>query len=233
MIRTMNTDHIPELNISNFQLFSELSEEELNRLDYDKTCVSFKRGSVIYKEKSRLKGFYCISSGIVKIYKSGINGKEQIIRFAKKGDIIGYRSLVSQEVACSSVKVIDDAVLCHVPYETLLFLIKSNWKFSKYMLQIMCKELRDSNDYITNLAQKSLRERLAEILLLLKADFELDNQKTLQISLKRIELADSVGAAPESVIRILSEMRQDKMIEIKGKKIKILDVAGLHQVANS
>lgn len=220
-------------NLLDFQLFNELSTEELNRLDYDKTCASYGKGSVVYKERSRLNGFYCILSGIVKIYKIGINGKEQIIRFAKKGDIIGYRSLISQEMACSSTKVIDKAILCHVPYATLLFLIHSNWKFSKSMLQIMCMELKASNDYIINLTQKSLRERLAEILLMLKADFELDNQNILQISLKRIELADMVGVAPESVIRALSELRQDKMIEMKGKRIQFLDIPALQSVANS
>lgn len=215
-----------------FHLFSILNEEEIDRLNYDSTCDRYKRGRLIYNEGSRLNGFFLISSGIVKVFKIGINGKEQIIRFAKKGDIISYRSLLSQEVACSAARVIDDAVLCHIPYETLLFLIQRNWNFSKHMLQIMCGELRDSNDYITNLAQKSLRERLAEILLLLKAEFELDNQNKLQISLKRIELADYVGAAPESVIRVLSELKQDKMIEMQGKKIKFLDIPGLQRMAN-
>ena len=108
-----------EQNVLEFQLFSELSEEELNRLNYDKICKFHKKGTVIYKEGNRLNGFFCILSGIVKVYKIGINGKEQIIRFAKKGDIIGYRSLLSQEVACSAAKVFDDAGLCNIPYKTL------------------------------------------------------------------------------------------------------------------
>lgn len=228
----MKTYSKQEFDVHDFRLFSELSEEELTRLDYDLTCASYPKGCVIYKEGSRLSGFYCILSGIVKIYKIGTNGREQIIRVAKKGDIIGYRSLLSQEVACSATKVVDEAVLYHVPYATLLFLIQRNWKFSKRMLQLICVELKASNDYIINLAQKSLRERLAEMLLLLKADFELDNQNTLQIFLKRIELADIVGAAPESVIRALSELRHDKLIEIKGKRITFLNIPALQRVAN-
>lgn len=232
MERSNKIDNMQGLNIFNFQLFRELSEEELDRLNYATTCATYKKGTVVYKEGTRLNGFYCILSGIVKIYKIGINGKEQIIKFAKKGDIIGYRSLLSQEASCSAAKVIEEAVFGHVPYATILSLIESNWKFSMHMLQMMCGELRASNEYITNLAQKSLRGRLAETLLLLKTDFELDNQNTLQISLKRIELADSVGAAPESVIRVLSELRHDKLIEMKGKKIKFLDIPALQRVAN-
>jgi CRP/FNR family transcriptional regulator, polysaccharide utilization system transcription regulator len=221
-----------ETDLNGFNLFKKLDEEEFNRLNYEKTCSLYKKGTVIYREGSRLTGFFCVTRGIVKILKTGIDGKEQIIRFAKKGEIIAYRSLLSQELACTTAKVIEEAVLCHIPYQTLLFLIKNNWQFSHHMLQIVCRELREANDYITDIAQKTVRERLAEVLLLLKENFDLDNQNTLQISLTREELANMVGTATESVIRLLSEFRQDKLIELQGRKIKFLDINGLRKVAN-
>jgi CRP-like cAMP-binding protein len=140
--------------------------------------------------------------------------------------------LLSQELACTTAKVIEEAVLCHIPYQTLLFLIQNNWEFSHHMLQIVCKELREANDYITDIAQKTVRERLAEILILLKESFDLDPTNTLQISLTREELANMVGTATESVIRLLSEFKQDKMIELQGRKIKLLDVNALTKIAN-
>ncbi len=221
-----------ETDLSGFNLFKKLNEEEFNQLNYEKTCSLYKKGTVIYREGSRLTGFYCVTRGIVKILKTGIDGKEQIIRFAKKGEIIAYRSLLSQELACTTAKVIDEAVLCHIPYQTLQFLIKNNWQFSHHMLQIVCRELREANDYITDIAQKTVRERLAEVLLLLMENFELDNQNTLQISLTREELANMVGTATESVIRLLSEFRQDNLIELHGRRIKFLDTPGLKRVAN-
>ena len=221
-----------ETDLSGFQLFKKLEEDEITRLNYDKTCSIYKKGTVLYREGSRLTGFYCVTKGIVKIYKTGIDGKEQIIRFAKKGEIIAYRSLVSQELACTTAKVIEEATLCHIPYQTLLFLIQNNWQFSHHMLQIVCRELREANDYITDIAQKTVRERLAEVLLLLKDSFDLDNQNTLQISLTREELANIVGTATESVIRLLSEFKQDNLIELQGRKIKLINLSGLHRVAN-
>jgi CRP-like cAMP-binding protein len=221
-----------ECDLSGFQLFKKLKEQEYIHLNYDKTCSLYKKGSIIYREGSRLTGFYCVTRGILKIYKTGIDGKEQIIRFAKKGEIIAYRSLLSQELACTTAKVIEEAVLCHIPYQTLLFLIQNNWEFSHHMLQIVCKELREANDYITDIAQKTVRERLAEILILLKESFDLDPTNTLQISLTREELANMVGTATESVIRLLSEFKQDKMIELQGRKIKLLDVNALTKIAN-
>ena len=221
-----------ECDLSGFQLFKKLTDQEIAQLNYDKTCSLYKKGSIIYREGSRLTGFYCVTKGILKIFKTGIDGKEQIIRFAKKGEIVAYRSLLSQELACTTSKVIEEAVLCHIPYQTLLYLIQNNWQFSHHMLQIMCKELREANDYITDIAQKTVRERLAEVLLLLKESFDLDNANTLQISLTREELANIVGTATESVIRLLSEFKHDKLIELQGRKIKLLDIKALTRVAN-
>lgn len=232
MRSSINRPTEEDADLSGFQLFKKLTPQELTQLNFDKTCSLYPKGSIIYREGTRLTGFYCVTRGILKIFKTGVDGKEQIIRFAKKGDIIAYRSLLSKELACTTSKVIEEAVLCHVPYQTLLYLIQNNWQFSHHMLQIVCKELREANDYITDIAQKSVRERLAEVLLLLKENFELDNANTLQISLTREELANMVGTATESVIRLLTEFRLEKLIDVQGRKIKFINLPGLIKEAN-
>jgi CRP-like cAMP-binding protein len=228
-----NTEPVyDDSNLSNFRFFTPLTNDEMDRLDYEKTCSFYKKGDIVYREGKRLTGFYCITRGVLKIYKTGVDGKEQIIRFVKKGDIIAYRSLLTKESACTTAKVIEDAVLCHVPYQTLLYMVENNPKFSMEMLRTVCAELREANDYIADIAQKTVRERLAEVLLLLKDNFELDETKTLQISLTREELANMVGTATESVIRLLSEFKQDNLIELKGRKIKILNIPELTRIAS-
>jgi CRP-like cAMP-binding protein len=232
MSNITKTPNSGETDLSIFRLFNILNEEELNRLNFDKTCSIYNKGTIIYHEGSRLTGFYCVTGGIIKIYKTGIDGKEQIVRFAQKGDIIAYRSLLSQESACTTARVIDEGVLCHIPYSTLLFLIEKNWKFSLQLLQIVCRELREANEYITDIAQKTVKERLAEVLIILKENFDSDNQNYLKITLTREEIANIVGTATESVIRLLSEFKQEKLIDIKGRKIKLLDMKGLRRIAN-
>lgn len=232
MRNSLYTPTPEETDLSGFNFFKHLNDTEIGKLNYDKTCQLYKKGSVIYREGSRLTGFYCVTKGILKIYKTGIDGKEQIIRFVKGGDIVAFRSLLSQELACTTAKVIDDAVLCHIPYPTLLFMLQNNWKFSHWMIQILCRELREANDYITDIAQKTVRERLAEVLLLLKDNFDVDENNVLQIALTREELANMVGTATESVIRLLSEFKQDKLIELKGRKIRFLDIPTLRRIAS-
>ena len=213
-------------------LFRHLSQEELQDIIFNKITETYKRGSIIYQEGNRMKGFYCVQSGIIKIYQTGFDGKEQIIRFAKPGDIIGYRSVVSNEPACTSTEVIEHAVLCHIPTEILLNLVRNNGNFAVELMKLTCKELGEANSYITDIAQKTVKERLAEILIHLDEEFGEDEQGILGISLTREELSNIVGTATESIIRLLSEFKSQDYIGIKGRKIKILDKPGLKYIAN-
>jgi CRP-like cAMP-binding protein len=212
--------------------FRYLSREETDLMNFEKEFRQYKRGDVLYNEGSRISGFYCINSGIIKVFKTGLDGKEQIIRFAKPGDIIAYRSVLSNEVACTSAKVIEDCKVCFIPSEILISLVKSNSNFAFEILKLACHELGEANSFITDIAQKTVRERLAEILLLLIHDFGLDDQNYLQITLTREELANIVGTATESVIRLLSEFKADKIVELNGRKIRILNKKHLEKISN-
>jgi len=200
-------------------------------LSFHKITESFKRGSIIYQEGNRMKGFYCVQRGIVKVYKTGLDGKEQILRFAKPGDIIGYRSVMSEEPACTTTEVLEEAILCQIPTHLLISLVKTNGSFALEMMKLTCKELGEANAYITDIAQLTVRERLAEILMHLHADFGVTHEGILNISLTREELSNIVGTATESIIRLLSEFNSKGLIELKGRKIKILDMPGLKHIA--
>ena len=213
-------------------IFKSLTIEERNELEYEKGCRIKKRGTIIYHEGSRINGFYCVYKGVIKLYKTGINGKEQIIRFSQKGDIFGYRSILSGELACTTAKVIDDVTLCYVPSSLLFKLVKSNSAFSMELMRLACKELGEANKFIIDIAQKTVRERLAEVLLLLKETFDTEPDGTLKISLTREETANIVGTATESVIRLLSEFKNDKLIELNGRKIRLLNINSLLRIAN-
>src|SRR4030066_1748398 len=213
-------------------IFKHLTAEEVDIINFEKDFRQYKRGDILYQEGNRISGFYCIHSGIIKVYKTGFDGKEQIIRFAKAGKIIAYRSVLSNEVACTSAKVIKDSQVCFIPAEVLISFVKSNSTYAHELLKLACHELGEANSFITDIAQKTVRERLAEILLLLVSDFGLDEQNYLKISLTREELANIVGTATESVIRLLSEFKTDKLVELNGRKIKILNKKGLEKISN-
>jgi CRP-like cAMP-binding protein len=227
--------HVPlcdKCSLESGSIFKYLSKEEIDTLNFEKDFRQYKRGSILYQEGNRISGFYCINSGIIKVFKTGFDGKEQIIRFAKKGDIIAYRSVLSNEPACTSAKVIEDCQVCFIPSEILISFIKTNSAYALELIKLACHELGEANSFITDIAQKTVRERLAEVLLFLVVDFGLDDQQFLNISLTREELANIVGTATESVIRLLSEFKSDKLVELSGRKIKILDSGGLEKISN-
>lgn len=227
------TELVPEeFDLKKFQFFETLSDTELETLEYESTRKSYKKGTVIYREGSRHSNFYCILKGIVKVYKIGTNGKPQIIRFAQQGDIIAYRSLISKESACTSAKVMQDTIVCQIPYESLTPLIATNVQFSQNIMLLLCKELRESNNLLTDIAQKSVRGRTADTLLTLKKEFGVDETNTLKITITREDLANRAGTVTESLIRVMSEFRNERLLDLPGRKIVFLNTSKLQSVAN-
>ncbi len=88
-------------------LFKTLTKDEIDIVNYEKDFRQYKRGDVLYQEGNRINGFFCVNKGIIKVFKTGFDGKEQIIRFAKRGDIIAYRSVITNELACTTAEVIE------------------------------------------------------------------------------------------------------------------------------
>ncbi|RLD52187.1 MAG: Crp/Fnr family transcriptional regulator [Bacteroidetes bacterium] len=214
-------------------LFRKITKDEIDILSYIKNCNTYDKGDIIYSEGSRISGVYCLNSGIVKHYKTGNDGKEQIIRFSKAGELFGYRSILSNEAACTTAKVVEESSVCIIPAAHFITLINTNSNFAMSIIKLSCRELGDSNQYILDIAQKNVKERLAEILLLLNENFGINKDGDLNIFLTREELAGLVGTATESVIRLLSEFKKTGLIELNKRKIKLLDLNKLKHISQS
>lgn len=220
-----------ECKIGLTNVFSHLTIDELDKISIQKHCKIFKPGEIIYRQASHLSGFFCIEKGIVKIFKTGPKGRPQVIRFAKKGDIIGYRSILSKEAACTTAESLTETLACQISSNVLFDLIYHNSSFSVEVMKLACDELGEANNYIMDLAQKTVKERLAEVLIKLYEDFGMDDNHFLQIPLTREDLAGMVGTATESLIRQLADLKNEDLIGVKGRKIKILNIAELKRIA--
>ena len=214
-------------------VFCDLSEEDLNTLNLSKGCNTFKKGQVIFNEGSFAHGIFCMNSGKVKIAQAGDEGKEQIVRFAKDGDILGYQTLLSGDKYSCSATAIDDASICFIPKNTFFNLIAKNANLSMEIMKLLAHDLEKAEHKITDLAQKPVRERMAEALLFLKETYGYENDNaTINVSLSREEIANMVGTARETATRLLSEFKDDNIVELVGKKIKILNNQKLVTTAN-
>lgn len=212
------------LGVYNEDAFREiLSEEDFNKYLDSRRKISFHKGDILFDENENPNGVYFIQKGTVKLSKLGVYGKEQILRFIKESDLVGYRSLLIGENFQARAEAMSDVEATFVPKDIFLHLLEVDSKLSFAMLQKFAYELGESSNTITFLAQKTVRERLAEILLLLEQKLGTDPEGYIKISLTREEIANLIGTATESAIRLISEFKQDQLIETEGRNIKILN----------
>lgn len=216
-----NVDNICTL-FENPEILKHFSKEELAELSHEKKILSFKKGDLLIEEGATPKGIYYIDKGTAKMFKLGFNGKEQILRFIKTGDILGYRSILSKQPYGASATAMEDTEACFIPEKFFIKVLEHHPKLAFDILRRISEELGESAQTITFLAQKTVRERLAEVLLLLEKKLGTDKEGFIKISLTREEMANLIGTATESAIRLISEFKTDNLIEVEGRKIKIL-----------
>lgn len=216
-----------------YSVFCTLTEDYLTELNINKVCNVYKKGQIIFTEGNRPLGLFCINAGKVKISKLGNDGREQIVRFAKDGDIIGYRAILSNENYTASATTLDETAICFIPRDIFLTFLQHDAAYAMRIMKLLSGDLKNAETKMTELAQKPVKERVAEVLLMLKEfyGYEKDNA-TINVMLTREDLANIVGTATETLIRLLSEFKYDRIIDLDGKKIKIINPNKLIKTAN-
>lgn len=207
-----------------------LSKEELITISNKKSIQKIERGEVLFNEGIHLDGLYCLKNGMVKISKLGENGKDHIIKLMSKGEIVGHRSLINEESTNLNAVAMEETEMCFIPKNEVMNLIKTNSSFSLEMMKSICTDLKISDDQLIDMAQKSVKQRLAETLLYFENKFGTDKEGYLKVNISREELSSLIGTATESCIRLLSELKKNNLIEISSKKIKILNQTALLKV---
>lgn len=216
--------------IKQFNSLKSLTKDELLRISGCKTSRVIKKGEVIFEEGDMLNGVYCIKDGVCKLSKLSANGKDQIVKMVVKGQLLGQRSLISDETANLQAIALNDMEVCFIPKSEIIADLQKNPKFSFDVLQEMAHDLKESDDVIVNMAQKSVKQRLAETLVYIHDSFGVNPDGTLSVLLSREDYASIVGTATESTIRVLSQFKKEGLISTVGKFIKIEDFNGLKRV---
>ncbi len=213
-------------------VLNELNKEEMQEVSLTKGGNIYKKGQIIFYEGTRPTGLYAISKGMVKIYKIDSTGKEHIVRLAREGDILGYRALITNDVYSAFASPIIESTICFIPRETFLQLMESNSHLSMRIVQMLAQDLKNAEERLAKIAQKSVRERLAETLLILREFYGTEKDQTLRAQLSRSDLAHYVGTATETVIRLLSEFKDEQLVDIQGRRIRLLNPRMLARIAN-
>jgi CRP/FNR family transcriptional regulator, polysaccharide utilization system transcription regulator len=206
---------------------------ELSHLSADRTIRKFKKKEIIFYEGNLPHGLFFVNSGKAKTYKTNDDGKEYITGLFKEGDFIGYIDLLQNSNYSESAMAMEDSEICLIPKQDFYKLLNSNRDVSIRFIKMISNNLVEMEERILKLAYNSVRKRVAEALVMLEDKFKEKNEgEEFNMNIPREDLANIVGTAPESVIRTLSDFKDEKLIEIKGSNIKIINSTGLRKMRN-
>jgi len=214
--------------------FSILEEDDIKLLDQSKESTFYPKGQAIFFTGRTPTGVFCLMEGKVKMAKMGSDGKDQIVRFVLPGKLLGIRAFLGDCVYTATATTLDDTILCYIPGELFKYLQAKYPTITSCMITTLSQLLCEAEDKMTSIAQKNVRERLAETLLELRSVFsygDKTSEKVQPISLTREDLANIIGTATETVIRLLSDFKEVGLIDIQGRKIILKDIPALKNVA--
>lgn len=215
-------------------ILSGLPEQDLQLLMAHKSEQTYRKGEIIFREDTYPSGIYYLVNGKAKKYKVDKDGREQIFYVANTGELLGFHAILSGDNYPDSAAVMEDSVIAFIPREDFLEALRQSDVLNRRLLKTLSHEFIVLTNSLTMFAQRSVRERLALQLIVVREKYKVDFQPGMpvEINMSRDDLASLVGTARENVVRILSEFKEEGLVETKGRKIIVRDVKSLIKIAN-
>lgn len=218
-------------NFNNQDLLSGLTIAECDRLTANKELLHFKAGEQIFKEGTEPKGLYRVLSGKVKKYTATNFGTDHIFYICGENEYLGYHAILSEEEYPDSATALLDCEVEFIPKNDFLNLVSTSHLLSQRLLKNLSHEFGVFLNATKILARYTVRERTAINLLILQRKFSV-KESLKEIEMNRDDLASMVGTAKESLVRMLKDFKEEKLISTKGRIIFIEDLEGLVKASN-
>lgn len=212
-------------SLANIKLFQSIKDDELSDINKNGIYAFYKKGQTLFVQGNNPYGVFCVINGNVKITSIGSDGKESIIKIVASGDILGHRSLFSNCKYSTTAIAIDDTEVFFFEKNYIFNLLNINRTIVDNLIKKLTSDIGLAESRLTSLQRKNVRERLAELLLTLKDTHGVKEGNYIKINIKlsREEMAEIIGTASETLIRILTEFKEAEIIEQNGKSIFIKD----------
>ena len=213
-------------------IWAALTNEERMYLRENTRYQEFKKNELIYKEGEIPEFLYCVIAGKIKIFKDGVGSRQQILRFVKEGENFAYRAYFAGGKYVTSASALESVKAYAVPLNVIRQILESNNRLAMTFITNLSADLGDIDSRIVSLTQKHIRGRLAEALVILIETYGIDPEtKFLKGFLSREDLAGFANMTASNAIRTLAAFNNEEMIELVGKKIKILNESTLRKVS--
>ena len=198
----------------------------------EREIVDYQKKHVLYKEDQRPRFLYYIVRGKIKVYKRNSDGKELITNILKEGDFWGYLSILENAPYRDNAEVLEDASIMQIPVSDFLELVTNDPKIAQQFIRLISCNALEKEEDLLNMAYNSLRKKVAYGMVQLLSNFKENGKKSITLKLSRKELAQAVGVATESLVRTMTDFREEKMIDIVDGQIIIIDENKLRNLPN-
>ncbi|RYD58311.1 MAG: response regulator [Sphingobacteriales bacterium] len=204
----------------------------LERLRQDRSTDVYKKKQIIYHEGNHALRLFYVEKGKVKTYKANDDGKELVIDLYSKGDFFGYNALLEGTPYKETAEALEDAEVAAIPKDEFEQLINSNKEVMKKFVQLLAKNVSEKEQQLLNLAYNSLRKKVADALVAIYNKYNATESSEFSIDISRENLANIAGTAKESLIRTLSDFKDEKLIDIRQGEIIVREIKKLRSLAN-
>jgi CRP-like cAMP-binding protein len=215
-------------------VLADLPSADLALLTAHKSEHIYSKAEIIFKEGAIPSGIFYINYGKVKKYKVDADGREQIIYVANTGELLGYHAILSEDRFPDSAAALEKSKISFIPKEDFIATLNTSDMLNRSLLKTLSHEFAVLANSLSLFTQKSVRERLALQLIVLREKYKTNAgaENAVEINMGRDDLASLVGTARENLVRMLTEFKEAGLVETKGRKIIVLDVKKLVKIAN-
>ncbi len=208
------------------------SFELLNKLAEGKKIKTLKKKETVYTEGSFPNSIFFLQKGKIKAYKTNDSGKGYITDLFKVGDFFGYLDLLQSQSYEETTIALENSEIAVIPKEDFFNLLQGNREVSTKFIKMLSNEIKDREERLLQLAYNSVRKRVAQALVLLVQRYQDDRNKVFSMSISRDDIAAMAGTATETVIRTLSDFKDEGLIEMKGSMITVKENEKLMRMRN-
>ncbi len=207
---------------------------QLDKSTHDKKKINhFKKKQLLYNEGNTPSNLFFIVSGKVKVFKTSEDGRSYIIKLHKEGDFIGYTNLMEDSPYMDSAMTLEDAEICMIPKQDFFSILYSDNQVAQKFIKMLSNDIHEQEERLLKLAYNSVRKRVAESLLIIRKNYSTEDlNKPVSIPVSREDLASIVGASKETVIRTLSDFKDEGLIDIAGHHITLTNGIKLANMKN-
>lgn len=211
-------------------MFNVCGFEVLDADLQNKTVETYEKNAVMFQEGDECRGVFCVYAGVIKVTRKDVTGAERILQFAKPGDLLGIPATVTRQAYHNSAHVLEATSVCHIAKEDFIDFMKKNPEFSLRVMKFFSDRIDYMEKKVKFVEETPLAGRLADMLLMLKQTYGINDQSELNVSIATADLANFVNADQGALIVELKKMSNEKILAIRNNRIQFLSIEKLDEL---